>query len=172
MTLNLKSETVSEYKNPSFIGKRQQHINSSAETELSFDPANSNEKAGLVILQNESHFYFLARSKKEGNNVIELFKSNEKSTQLLAEKIISNNSKKIGLKIASEGDTYSFYFSEDLNNWKLLKDKVDGKFLSTKEAGGFIGCLYGMYATSNGEKSTNSASFKYLKYSGNDAIYK
>ncbi|MEO8254334.1 MAG: glycoside hydrolase family 43 protein [Flavobacterium sp.] len=172
LTLNLKPETVSEYKNPSFIGKRQQHINSSAETELSFDPANSNEKAGLVILQNESHFYFLARSKKEGKDVIQLFKSNEKSLELLAEKQLNGESKKIGLKITSKGGSYDFYFSQDSNKWTLFKNNVDGKFLSTKEAGGFIGCLYGMYATSTGEKSTNTASFKYLKYNGNDSIYK
>ncbi|MFY7887992.1 MAG: hypothetical protein ACOVOW_03740 [Spirosomataceae bacterium] len=39
-------------------------------------------------------------------------------------------------------------------------------------AGGFIGCIYGMYATSSGEESSNSASFNYLKYKGNDPMFK
>ncbi|MEO6732132.1 MAG: hypothetical protein ABIN01_13025 [Ferruginibacter sp.] len=45
------------------------------------------------------------------------------------------------------------------------------KFVSTKTAGGFVGYVYGMYATSSGEQSCNAASFKYLKYSGNDQMY-
>ncbi|RZK90033.1 MAG: glycoside hydrolase family 43 protein, partial [Hymenobacter sp.] len=56
--------------------------------------------------------------------------------------------------------------------WNVLKDQVDGKFLSTQVAGGFIGCLVGMYATSSGQPTANTASFKYLKYEGNDPVYK
>jgi xylan 1,4-beta-xylosidase len=53
----------------------------------------------------------------------------------------------------------------------LAKDQ-DGKHLSTKVSGGFIGNVFAMYATSSGEKSDNKATFKYLKYSGNDAVLK
>jgi xylan 1,4-beta-xylosidase len=172
LTMNLKPETVSEFGNPSFIGKRQQHIYSSIETELKFLPNSPNEKAGLVILQDEKHFYFLSKTKKEGNDIIQLLKSKDNTTEVLAEVVLAGNTEKINLKITSDSDFYSFYFSKDSQNWTLLKDKVDAKFLSTKEAGGFIGCMYGMYATSNGEKSSNSVSFKFLKYSGNDPMFK
>lgn len=172
LTMNLKPETVSEFANPSFIGKRQQHIYSTIETELEFLPKGSNENAGLVILQDEKHFYFLCRTQKDGKNVIQLLKSKDTETEILAEAAVTGTTAKIGLKISSDSDAYSFYFSQDLKNWTLLKDKVDVKFLSTKVAGGFIGCMYGMYATSNGEKSTNSASFNYLKYNGNDPMFK
>lgn len=172
LTLNLKPERVSELANPSFIGKRQQHINSAIETNMEFSPKASNEKAGLVILQDEEHFYFLSKTKKEGKNVIQLLKSKGNATEMIAEAYLTDNVAKVGLKIVSDSDSYSFYFSPDSKKWTLLKDKVDAKFLSTKEAGGFIGCMYGMYATSNGEKSTNTASFNYLKYSGNDPMFK
>ncbi|MEL1242239.1 glycoside hydrolase family 43 protein [Flavobacterium flavipallidum] len=172
LVLKLKPETISEFTSPSFVGKRQQHINSNFETEMSFSPSSSNEKAGLVIVQDESHYYFLAKSKKDGRDVLQLFKSKDATTELLAEKFIEATSEKINLKISSNKDAYSFYFSENSKNWTLLKDDVDAKFLSTKVAGGFIGCLYGMYATSNGGKSSSSASFKHLTYSGNDSIYK
>ena len=99
-------------------------------------------------------------------------RTNEKSMELLAEIPISAPNKPLGLRISSAGDTYSFYVSEDFKSWKTLQEKVDAKFLSTKAAGSFIGCLYGMYATSSGETSTNSASFKYLKYGGNDPMFK
>jgi alpha-N-arabinofuranosidase len=174
LTLKLKPETILEFKNPSFVGKRQQHLNSTAETELNFSPKSPNEKAGFVIFQDERHFYFIAKSKNEDKEVVQLFKSQpkEKTMELLTEVPIAANVKKLTFRIKSEGADYSFYYSTDAKNWQLLKDKLDGKFLSTKEAGSFIGCVYGMYATSSGESSTNSASFKFLKYRGNDPMLK
>jgi xylan 1,4-beta-xylosidase len=172
LTLNLKPETVSEYGNPSFIGKRLQHMYSSAETKITFSPTSENEKAGLLILQDERHFYFLAKSKKEGKDMVQLYKSTANGTELLAEKSLDPNTKSINLKINTEGAFCSFYFSEDAKTYTLLKDKVDGKFLSTEVAGGFIGSLYGIYATSNGAICDNKASFKFLKYIGNDPVLK
>ena len=75
------------------------------------------------------------------------------------------------LRIQAQGASYNFSFSENGKAWNMLKDKVDGKFVSTQVAGGFIGCLFGMYATSSGQPTTNTASFKYLKYAGNDPVY-
>jgi xylan 1,4-beta-xylosidase len=174
LTLKLKPETVMELGNPSFIGKRQQHLNSTAETELSFSPKTDKEKAGLVVLQNEDHFYYLCQSEAQGKDVLQLFKSKpkDKSMELLAEVPLTAKTGKIGLRIESQGGTYSFSFSQDAKNWTILKDNVDARFLSTKQAGGFIGCLYGMYATSSGDPTTNSASFQYLKYKGDDPMYK
>ncbi|AKD53825.1 glycoside hydrolase family 43 protein [Spirosoma radiotolerans] len=174
LTMKLKPETVMEMGNPAFIGKRQQHLNSMAETELSFSPKSDKEKAGLLILQDEYHFYFLSKSTAQGKDVLQLFKSDPKTKamEVLAEVPLTAKTGKVGLRIASQGGTYSFSFSEDAKNWKLLKDNVDARFLSTKEAGGFIGCLYGMYATSSGEPTTNSASFQYLSYKGDDPMYK
>ncbi len=161
-----------EMGNPSFIGKRQQHLYCTTEVELDFSPKSEKEKAGLTIFQDESHFYFLSKSIENGKPVIQLYKSiaDKKDMELLAQMPVTDVSKPVKLRITAEGDSYSFYFSKG-TSWELLKDKVDAKFLSTQVAGGFIGCLFGMYATSSGEPTTNSASFKYLKYSGNDPMF-
>lgn len=172
LTLKLKPETISDMGNPSFVGKRQQHLTSTAETEVRFSPKADNEKAGLVIFQDERHFYFVAKSKKDGKDVIQLFKSKDKALELVTEVPLTSSAAKVDFKIQSEGALYSFYYSTDGKNWTLLKDQVDGKFLSTKAANSFIGCVYGLYATSSGEQSENSASFSFLKYSGNDSMLK
>ncbi|MCF2495114.1 glycoside hydrolase family 43 protein [Dyadobacter chenhuakuii] len=173
LTMKLKPETIMELGNPSFIGKRQQHLFCTTEVELDFSPKSEKEKAGLSIFQDEAHFYFLSKSIKEGKPMVQLFKSaaTGKEMELMSEIPVPDSSRPVKLRIVAEGDTYSFYFSKG-TSWELLKDKVDAKFLSTEVAGGFIGCLFGMYATSSGEPTTNSASFKYLKYSGNDPIFK
>ena len=173
LTMKLKPETVMEFGNPSFIGKRQQHLYCTAETEINFSAKSENEKAGLTILQDESHFYFISKSVQQGKPVIQLYKAgtDKKSMELLTDKPVADDSKPVKLRIVAEADTYSFYFSTG-TSWELLKDKVDAKFLSTQVAGGFIGCLFGMYATSSGDQASNSASFKYLKYIGNDPMFK
>jgi xylan 1,4-beta-xylosidase len=171
LTLKLKPETIMEMGNPSFIGKRQQHLYSMTDVSMSFDAKSESEKAGLVIFQDEKHFYYLCRSKVGTQNMIQLYKSKADQTmELLAQAPITFKS--IKLRIQSEGDKYSFHYATKGNKFIVLKSDVDGKFLSTKTAGGFIGCIYGMYATSSGQPSENTASFKFLRYEGNDPVYK
>lgn len=174
LTLQLKPETCMETGNPSFIGKRQQHLFCSTETELNFLPGSDNEKAGLVIFQDEKHFYFLSKSTENGAPVLQLFKSNAdgKNMDELAKVPLAASTKNVQLRIDAAGEFYSFHYAIQPGKWQVLKEKVDAKFLSTKVAGGFIGCFFGMYATSSGKSSNNSASFKYLRYSGDDAMFK
>ena len=174
LTLKLKPETVAETGNPAFIGKRQQHMYCTTETELTFAPKAANEKAGLVIFQDEKHFYYLCKSVDGGKPMLQLFKSTAdvKQPELLAQAPLKSATGSVHLRIQAQGDACNFQFSENGKAWTVLKDKVDGKFLSTQVAGGFIGCVFGMYATSAGQPTTNTASFKWLKYEGNDPVYK
>lgn len=173
LTLKLKPETCSELGSPSFIGKRQQHLRGSTETELTFAARTGNEQAGLVIFQDEHHFYYLCKSMAGSKPVIQLYKSgaDKQPLELLAQMPLATATGKVRLRINAEADTYSFQFAESPQKWRTLKDKVDARFLSTQVAGGFIGCLFGMYATSSGQPTTNTAAFKYLKYEGHDAVY-
>ena len=174
LTLKLKPETVAETGNPAFVGKRQQHLYCTTETELNFSTKAENEKAGLVIFQDEKHFYYLCKSMAEGKPVLQLLKSTDdaKQPELLASAPLKSAAGKVQLRIQAAGDTYGFAYSENGKTWNTLKDKVDARFLSTQTAGGFIGCLFGMYATSSGQPTSNTASFTWLKYSGNDPMYK
>ena len=174
LTLKLKPETVAETGNPAFIGKRQQHMYCTTETELTFAPKAANEKAGLVIFQDEKHFYYLCKSVDGGKPMLQLFKStaDAKQPELLAQVPLKSATGSVQLRIQAQGDVCNFQFSENGKAWTVLKDKVDGKFLSTQVAGGFIGCVFGMYATSAGQPTTNTASFKWLKYEGNDPVFK
>jgi len=171
LTLKLKPETCMETENPSFIGKRQQHLYCSAETELSFSAKSDSEKAGLVIFQDENHFYYLCKSVSNGKNVVQVYKSQAagNSMELLAQADIASSV--VLLSITAEGEQYSFRYALKPGKWSVLKDNVDGTFLSTQVAGGFIGCVFGMYATSSGKETSNKASFQYLKYQGKDPIY-
>ncbi len=171
LTMKLLPETCMGLGNPAFIGKRQQHLNCNAITEMTFEAQQPNEKAGMLIFQGEYHFYYLCKSIKDGKQVVQLYQGNPKtkSMDLITETPIS--AKKVQLKIEAQRENYSFYYTESPGKWKLLKDKVDGRFLSTQTAGGFIGSLFALYVTSSGKEANNTASFKWLDYSGNDAVH-
>ena len=174
LELPLKTTTAADKGNPAFIGFRQAHLKGYAATDFSFNAASENEKAGLMIFQSERAFYFLCKSVKDNKPVIELYKAATKKDappELLASAELKNN-KALQLKIEANNDTYSFYYTEEKDKWVLLKDKVDGKFLSTKSAGGFVGSLYTLYATSNDAATINKASYDWFEYEGNDDVYK
>ncbi|NRF37772.1 glycoside hydrolase family 43 protein [Pedobacter foliorum] len=173
LTIKLLPQTILEKGNPAFIGRRQQHLLSSASTEMSFSTTKANEKAGMVIFQNENHFYFMCKSYDKGKDVIQLFKGNPATDKmdLLKQVELPSTQKNLYFKISSEGDAYSFWYALQENNWKPLADKIDGKYLSTLVAKGFVGALYGMYATSEGQSTDNKAVYKWFGYSGNDSTY-
>lgn len=162
ITLKTRPETVSGTGNPSFIGFRQQHLIGEVSTEMEFSSKKENEKSGLIVFQNESHFYYFCQSVKNNKNVVQLYKSNGKAIDEIKSATIESKGK-LFLKIAANGPVYSFQYSLDNKKWNMLADQVVAKFLSTQAAGGFVGAFYAMYTTSLGEESTNQAQFNWFK---------
>jgi xylan 1,4-beta-xylosidase len=106
---------------------------------------------------------------------VQLFKGikNEKAMELVAEKLlIRGKQQDIRFRIIANGANYAFEYAPVNGAWVTLKKDVDGKFLSTEVAGGFIGNVFAMYATSSGSASTNTANFKSFNYTGADSVYK
>lgn len=171
--IKVRPETCIEKVNPSFVGYRQQHITSSAAVSIDFTTQSENEKAGLLIYQSEYNFYFLCQSVKAGKRTVELYQSpvakDSVMVQLASAKL--NDASSVQLKIESNPEAYSFYYSETGGEWALLKDNLDPKLLSTKIAGGFVGSVYAMYATSQVESFNNTAWYDWFEYVGNDAVY-
>lgn len=168
LTLQVRSETIAGKGNPSFVGFHQPHLKGYAATALSFTPTSENEKAGLVLFQNEKTYYYLCKSLKEGNPVIELYKGGE----LVNSQQLPSDKADVFFKIEAKGNAYAFYYATKKDNWQLVLDNADAKYLSTKSAGGFVGCIYGMYATANDKTSTNKAAYNWFEVKNDDDVYK
>lgn len=173
LTMQLKPVTCSDKSNPAFIGFRQSHLKGYAATTVSFTPASEKEKAGLLVFQNENHYYFLCQSVENNQPVLQLYKGPGKAggepLLLSTQKIETSNQLPLQLKIQTSGHAYSFFYAEkNSNRWRLFKEGLDASFLSTRTAGGFVGCMYAMYATSNGAPTTNTAAFSWFECKGND----
>ena len=165
LRLKLRAEKLSDYANPSFIGRRLQHFDFAARTPLEFTPANAHESAGLVLIQNAHyHFRFVATLNAAGEAVVRLEQRANDVETVIAERVVSAG--RLYLKVEAVGMDYSFAFATVSEQWQTLTEKVDGRILSTTVAMGFTGVYIGLYASSNGEISENVADFDYFEYVG------
>jgi xylan 1,4-beta-xylosidase len=162
LTLRLRPQRLSELANPSFVGRRQQHKNFVAQTALAFTPQSSHECAGLVLLQNNDfHFRFIVTQEDE-SVVLRLIRRTAGDEEILAQRSFSSGL--VYLRVAAHEQDYGFYAAVSPAEWQPIAEAVDGRILSTPVAGGFVGCYIGMYASSNGQPSTNRAYFDSFDY--------
>jgi xylan 1,4-beta-xylosidase len=166
LRLRLRPQTLAEPANPSFVGRRQQHINFSARAAMEFTPRSADECAGLALLQNDRYHFRFVVTLENGPAVV-LIKREKGEEKILARQPVPAG--KIYFKITAAGQAYSFHIAADYENWRPVAEEVDGRILSTPVAGGFIGAYIGMYASGNGKPSANAADFDWFEYAGSDA---
>ncbi|WP_206513677.1 glycoside hydrolase family 43 protein [Pseudoflavitalea rhizosphaerae] len=126
---------------------RQQHASFEATVKMKYNPQSEKDLAGIVCYQKETFNYVFGITRKGDDLYLVLERTGHgKSTILGSEKIASGNG--ILLRVAAQGDDYSFSFSPDGQQFKNIGGVVSGDILSTDVAGGFTGALIGLYATS------------------------
>jgi alpha-N-arabinofuranosidase len=139
---------------PSFWGRRQQHINASASTLMRFAPTKIGDKAGMVAVQNDEHFFFLGLTRDvSGQSKVVLErrtgpKDSADGVEVASAPVAVKAEAPVWLKITARGGLYDFSYALAPGQWKTLKAGEDGTILSTKTAGGFVGALLGVYAHS------------------------
>jgi xylan 1,4-beta-xylosidase len=165
LRLRLRPQRLSEQTNPSFVGRRQQHIHFRAQCAMEFTPRNEQEYAGLTLIQNNDfHYLFVVTQRNEP--VIQLIKRAQGMEEIVSEQPVPSGP--IYLKVEAHEQSYSFYYSSQFEEWRTIAEDLDGRILSTPVAGGFVGTLIAMVASSNGRSSTNYADFDWFEYVGLD----
>jgi xylan 1,4-beta-xylosidase len=148
LTLKPRNVSLGSLHNPSFVGRRQQHARFTAIAELRF-PAAEGFAAGLAAFQNESHNFFIGVRRKGADGEVFLEELNggaPNSPPLVVSSLTLPFAEKVELEVVGEGGRYAFKFRSGNELWRDLAVDVDGRILSTKAAGGFVGTYLGMYA--------------------------
>jgi alpha-N-arabinofuranosidase len=167
LRLRLRPERLAEHTSPSFVGRRQQHIHFAAQTALEFEPQTAHECAGFALVQNSDfHFCFVVTLGTKA--VVRLIKRAHGAEEIMAEQPIGAG--RLYLKVEAHEQAYSFYVASEPDKWLPVAKAVDGRILSTPVAGGFVGAYVAMYASSNGQPSTNNADFDWFEYIGIDGM--
>lgn len=151
---------IKDLKPTSTLFYRQQHNTFSFSTTLRYQPSSEKDLAGVVALQNEgSNYVFgLTRFNNDLYLVLQKNKWPNRKGEILSEIVASKKidpTESIQLQIKADGDQYQFNYAIIGNSYQNLGGIVSGDILSTDIAGGFTGCLLGLYATSTNDAIPN-----------------
>lgn len=156
-------QRIGERAFPAFVGRRLQQNDFTASTTMHFDPENENEEAGMTLLNNGQHFDLLV--KRSGDKRIVYVKLQFGS--------VVYKSKEVALKpgtvdLRIKGDWGRFIFSYAHGGQFKEIESVEAKYLSSETVGWFTGVYVGFYATGNGTKCDEPATFDYFEYTDNE----
>lgn len=152
LRLRPRAVRLGDFDNPSFLARRQQHIFASAATSVRFSPQ-PGEQAGLAALQNDEYWYLLSVASEGGRRQVRLERragpdQAAQGTVIASATLPSASRKPVDLRIRARGGAYDFDYAVVPGRWRTLRSGEDGKILSTRSAGGFVGAVFGLYAYS------------------------
>lgn len=158
LRLFARPERIEEICNPSYLGLRQKEYHFNVNTVIDFNPEND-ECAGLVLFQNHENHLVMEVVRIGGKlkfQVRTVVKAKE--TVIASTEISSGN---VEIELQAKDQQADVYVIENGKHIQTAKD-VDLCPYTTEEAGGFVGCTVGMYASSNGKESINFCDFSRL----------
>lgn len=152
-------ETISTSNTSTFTGRRLTDFYFTATTRLEFNPKKENEEAGMVLVNNGSHFDLLVKQ-KNGKRVAVV--KLQFGRTIYTSKEFALKPGPVDLKITGDKTTFTFWVAQGDNEFKAI-ETADAKFLATETVGYFTGVYVGLYATGNGEPSKAFADFDWFE---------
>ena len=151
LRLRPRSVGLGDFGNPSFFGRRQQHMFATASTAVRFRPAKPGDKAGLAAIQNDEYWYLLSVARGAKGPEIRLERragpqDPAAGTVVASAPLRGRPDRPVELRIRARGGEYDFDYATRPGRWRPLRKGEDGKILSTRVAGGFVGTLFGLHA--------------------------
>lgn len=144
-----RADDLGSGRQPSFLARRQQHTVASAEVTVTFDPA-ENSEAGLAAFQSDEFWFALGVGEGlNGQTMLRLRQRGGPQTpeagEVLEEVAVPAETP-IRLRLEADGALYRASWALPDKDWQYLGPALDGKLLSTRTAGGFVGAVFGVYA--------------------------
>jgi alpha-N-arabinofuranosidase len=127
-----------------FVGRRQQHDDFEASTQLEFDPRGQGQEAGLALFKDGGHHYALSVQREGDRRVVVLSYQLGKIHHVEKRSPLAAGA--VRLRVAGNKDAYSFAFAQGEGAWQEM-GQADTRYLSSVTAGGFTGVYIGLYAS-------------------------
>ena len=153
------------------VARRQTAFSYEASTQMFCNFSHENDAAGIVCFQNEKFNYRLQVISKGKLCIMQVVKACGGEDEILAEEpfALPKNGERMVLRVVAEHQNLRFEYGLDERNMNVICENVDGSILSTEKAGGFVGSLVGMFATSGGNQEDDKffADFDWFRYQNN-----
>lgn len=154
LQLLAQTYTLSEKVQPSYLGRRQQHQNFSARTELLL-PDTEGLTTGLALFQNSGYHYFLGVKKQDGKYSLQLEETLAGKTTVTREKTLNISEPHLILGAAQESASLKFFYVDAAGRRQPFVENIPASNISTQTAGGFVGVTMGPHARQ--DKADNAA---------------
>lgn len=128
---------------PGFVGRRQQHHMATMGTTVSFAPKADGDRAGLAAIQSDESNLFFGVTRVNGKRVVALY-TRAKGPETLVASAPVEGTAPVTLTIRADRGTMAFDYGTGSAK-RTLKADLDVRFLSTRQAGGFVGTVVGPY---------------------------
>ena len=154
LSLEARPVSIGGFANPSFVGRRLQHLDATVMTRVTFSPSKDGDEAGLVAIQNDAFWPFAAIGRVGGRDCVMLKRRaglDEPSDGATLATAPVDAARPVDLRMTMSGATARFAWRQG-GAWNPLGDVQDSTILSTHRAGGFVGALAGLYAHSGSEE--------------------
>lgn len=158
LQMKLQPEVADSLVSPAMIIQRIKHSDYVATTKIRFSTSNKNEQAGLVLYRtNESYFMLL----KEKSDIVLIRKFNGEK-EIVAK--VNYSKPEVILRIDVKRLDAQFSFGETIDSMRQLGEVQSLTVICESAINKFNGAGVGIYASSNGLKSKNTASFDWFEY--------
>ncbi|RZJ98601.1 MAG: glycoside hydrolase family 43 protein [Brevundimonas sp.] len=151
LLLDARPVELGDSANPSFLGRRQQHMDAQAVTELEAAPQVVGDRYGLAALQNDDYWLTLSITRRADGVWAEVRRRAGPDEAAAGAAVAERRVADAGpyrLQVTAKGPTYGFALAEGDGAFQTIGGDLDGKMLSTRTAGGFVGVTMGPFAIS------------------------
>lgn len=166
LRINLQPENTTKQTNIPVIARKITEFDFSATTIMDFNPID-NETAGIIVLMNQNGQMRLEVFNEKGSKHIRLVTYALGRITPLEEYVsesINVTEKAVKLKVEAHGLNYLFFVENNDGKWIQIGKIVNGEIISRQKIGSYSGAYVGIFATSNGGKSSNHADFDSFGY--------
>ena len=142
LLINALPVKISEIGNPSFIGRRQQFMNTQFTVAVKLEKGREME-AGMVAFQNEKSYYKMVVQQFADSSFLVVSSASETIYRIPFERYRPGNQVYLRFRLLKSEVLCDY----SLNNktWVPLGITLDATKLSTRVAGGFVGTYLGLY---------------------------
>ena len=151
---------IKERDRAALLGFKQTESSFEYLTEMYFEPNTNGSEAGISFFQKDDNYINFTLIKDDGKHYLQAYAV--KNGELISTKKehLEQFKGQIKFKVIADKEAYKLYFSTKGTHFNLFVT-LDG---SSLKSNGYTGAHLGLYATSNGKKTKDSASFDYVNY--------
>ena len=162
LRLYANPEVIRERGRASLMGFRQTESDFTYEVSMRYAPKESGVNAGLSVVQKDNNFITFTVSQGSDSHVLILHLAEQgQPVQELERAAVDDYEGSILMRLVSKNGQYEFAYSLDGGREYIEFARTATTHVLSK---GYTGAILGIYATSNGQETSEHADFDWVRY--------